>query len=107
MVSLFAETQGDSSVSSYVITPTWGRFSLSCKLNSPSENLTVGLGLPSACSVDIFGFQLDAQPAPSEYRRSTSKSGVYSNARFRDDRLESVATGVSRYAVKLAIVSPA
>ena len=105
--SLFSESQGDSSISNHAVTPAWERFSLSFKLNSSSENLTVGLGLPSGHSVDVFGFQLDAQPAPAEYRKSTSKSGVYSSARFRDDRLESVATGRFRYAVKLAIVSPA
>ena len=106
-VFLFAESLGDGSSSSHTVTPAWKRFSLSYKLNSSSENVTVGLSLSSGGSVDLFGFQLDAQPAPSEYRRSTTHNGVYSNARFRDDRLESVATGISRYAVKLAIASPA
>jgi hypothetical protein len=65
-----------------------------------------GFQLPAGALVDIFGFQVEAQPAPSTYMRSQSTTGVYPRARFDQDELTVTAQGPDNLEVRVRIVSP-
>lgn len=67
--------------------PTWQRYHLPVKMPSESASVGFGLELPAGTAVCVVGAQVDAQPAPSVYRRSTSRHGVHPNVRFAMDSL--------------------
>jgi hypothetical protein len=64
---------------------------------------TFGLELPAGGSVNVIGMQVDAQAGPSAYR-TTTVGGVYEGARFGDDTLEIVTTGLHRHACTVKVV---
>jgi hypothetical protein len=53
--------------------------------------------------VDVFGIQAEAQAGASTYKSSTT-SGVYENARFRDDELKITSSGVNRHSCTVNII---
>jgi hypothetical protein len=54
----------------------------------------------------IRGLQLEAQPAPGDYKRSSGGGAVYANSRFAESGLRVVAIGPECYAAGVRIVSP-
>ena len=106
-VTLAVASTEDTATTVHEVGSMWRRCALSSRLNGTAETLTVGISLAGGESVDAFGFQLDAQPAPSNYKRSTTRTGIHPNARFRDDILDAVTTDLSCHSVKLTIVSSA
>jgi hypothetical protein len=57
--------------------------------------------------MEVFGFQAEAQPGASPYRASgpsAHSSGVYQNARLRDDELEVTTTGVNRHSCTVHVI---
>ena len=81
--------------------PNWSRISFSGS-SSPAASILFGIELPPG-TIDIFGPQVEAQPAPSAYKKSTS-GGVYQGARFGDDTLSFTTTDVNRHSATVNIV---
>jgi hypothetical protein len=54
----------------------------------------------------IYGLQLEAQSAPSEYKRSSGDGAVYENSRFADGVLRVRAVAPGCYAAEVRIMSP-
>jgi hypothetical protein len=59
--------------------------------------------LDAASTIEGFGFQLDAQPNPSAYRRTYDRSGIYRNARFTQDELQFVANGIDDHSITVRV----
>ena len=76
----------------------WKRYSVRYDLSSPSEWVVFRVVVPAGGVVEIFGPQLEGQPAVSVYKRTLKQAGVYPNARFGQDVLGDRATGVGRHA---------
>jgi len=57
-------------------------------------------------SIEVYGPQVEAQIAPSEYKRNRGRGGWYPRARFDGDELNIEAEGPGLYACEVAIVSP-
>jgi hypothetical protein len=53
--------------------------------------------------VDVFGLQVEPQPAASGYKPTTT-GGVYEHARFHDDDLAMTATGVGLHSCTVNII---
>jgi hypothetical protein len=70
---------------------------------SGAGEVTFGLELPAGATVDVYGLQVEPQPAASGYKTSTS-GGVYEHARLRDDVLAITATGVERHSCTVNII---
>lgn len=64
---------------------------------------TFGIEAPAGAAVEVYGLQVEPQPAASGYKPSTT-GGVYQNARLRDDALVMTATGVERHACTVKII---
>lgn len=84
---------------------TWQRYHLAVKL--PSESISVGfaLELPAGSEVCVVGAQVDAQPAPSAYRRSTSRHGVHPYARFAMDSLIRRTNGQNDHSTRVLLTT--
>ncbi|MBZ5590639.1 MAG: hypothetical protein LAP39_00270 [Acidobacteriia bacterium] len=96
MVSLFRQTADAFNGRSYTLAATWNRISLSGSLSTLAPSITFGITIPAGNSVDVYGCQLEAQPAPSPYKASFSASGVYPNAHFSQDSLAVTTTAPNR-----------
>lgn len=89
----------------FPLAASWTRCSLSGALNATNQTIEFTLGLTAGASVDLFGIQAEAQPSPSAYKRSGSRNGVYSNARFDEDSLRETSDGPDQNRFDLRIVA--
>lgn len=63
-----------------------------------------GVTLAPGAGCEVFGFQVDGQPNPGPYRRSSVTGGVIQRARFVDDDLSVQATGRDEYTVRVGVM---
>jgi hypothetical protein len=82
---------------------SWNRVALSGTFASTDEVVTFGIRLAPGTTIDIFGLQVEPQVNPSAYKLSTTRSGVYSSARFSEDTLEVVTHGVNQHSTVIRI----
>ncbi|MBI3667252.1 MAG: hypothetical protein HY236_13680 [Acidobacteria bacterium] len=73
----------------------WRRYSLHTAWTTTSETVQFRVAAPGA--VDIYGAQLEAQPAASAYKKTLAVGGVHPGARFDSDTLGDRATGPGRH----------
>jgi len=104
-VTLMATSGGFTQSLDVQVGPQWKRFSLSVDLPSLTESIGFGWEQPPGSSVRAVGAQVDAQPAAAGYRRTTSRSGVYSKVRFAADTFLRVARGVNDNSAKCNLVA--
>ena len=90
---------------SYALGTDWNRIAISGKLTTTTGTLSAGIVIPAGQSVDVFGLQLEPQPAASTYKRSLSASGVYANAHFRDDAFAYTTSAPNSHACVLTIMA--
>ncbi len=88
-----------------VITPNWRRLVSSGNLGAAEVGVSVGVELEPGATVELFGFQLEPQPAASKYKATKSRSGVYRNVRFAEDTLRLTTEGPQNTATVVRIVS--
>ena len=81
----------------------WRRLKLAGTGDPAAMDIRFGLQIPAGASVELFGFQAEAQPGASPYRASGS-GGVYRNARLRDDELAVTTTDVNRHSCTLHVI---
>ena len=88
------------------LTPTWNRYFLTSVFpSSISTHCDFSLSIPSGQTIEVFGFQLDAQPYPGQYVSTLSQSGVYPQSRFGQDELVIVSTGPDQSHAATSVVS--
>ncbi|HKW96959.1 MAG TPA: hypothetical protein VJN43_04455 [Bryobacteraceae bacterium] len=105
-VSLQLQADAASESLVYLTPPYWQRIYLSTTLNTTAETFSAGIIIPPGQTVDAFGFQLEAQPGASLYKRSIGASGVIANAHFAQDEFTFITDAPNRHRCKLRIVSP-
>lgn len=79
----------------------WRRVSMPARLSGTGE--AVELGVEVAGAAEVFGFQVEAQAGASKYKRTTSRSGVFSSASFAEDALAMTADGVNNHSARVRI----
>ena len=104
-MSLFRQTTDASDSRSYMAQGTWNLVSLSGSLNTAAASITVGITVPAGQSVDVYGFQLEPQPAASSYKSSYSATGIYANAHFSQDAFNVSTTGPNRNQCTLTVTA--
>jgi len=104
-VTLALSTAGAIVTRAFALGGQWMRLSLSGNLAESTEDVTFGVQLDAGASVDLFGMQVEAQPAASAYKRTGARCGVRSNARFDDDRIRVTAQGTDVYDAVIRITS--
>jgi hypothetical protein len=85
----------------------WQRAFCSGSIQGSGDDLTCRLEIPAGAVVELRAFQLDAQPMPGEYRRTTTQNGVYPSTRFAEDRIVFTANGPDNHSTKIRLISRA
>lgn len=102
-VTLAQSTQTTRAAQTFSIGPGWGRLVFAARLNDTHDPVTFGLELSAGTQADVFGFQMEAQPGASTYKKTTSGCGVYPSARFVDDSLSTTTTDVGQHSCTVRI----
>lgn len=103
-VDLWIASAGAERRANVAVTADWRRYSVTAALDVTSESCRFGLTLPAGRSVECCGFQAEAQPFPSMYKRTTS-GAVYPATRFDTDVLPVEATSPGCYSTTLQLMS--
>lgn len=103
-VSLVRKSGAAVDTRTFALTSFWQRFSSAGRLSATGDTITVALALDAAAAVQLFGPQLEAQPAAGPYRRSLGVAGVY-KVRFEGSRLNTVAVGLDRNSGVIRLVT--
>lgn len=106
-VTLLAASGGYTHTQIAVPTTTWKRFHLSVSLPSAAHTIGFGWELPAGASVYAVGAQVDAQPAPAAYRRSSSRHGVHTKVRFAMDSLSRTSNGPNDHSTTVSLLTRA
>jgi hypothetical protein len=83
----------------------WRRLLLSANLESSEEGVHFGLGLAAGASVEVYGLQVEAQKAASEYKRTHDQGGIYPRARFASDELRVLTDGPDNHSSVIRITA--
>ena len=110
--SVWVRSAGGSSVTLAVanvtravaLGPQWQRVFVSGSPGQTTTAVSFSIQLPAGASVDLFGAQAEAQLAPSDYKQTGVRGGVYSRARFASDQLTVTAQGTDVYDSVIRIV---
>ncbi len=89
-------TTGGGKQQSVGVTAGWQRVTSSTNLQRTETGVTFHLDLPAGASIEVFGLQVEAQLGAGEYKRTFQRSGVYSKARFAEDRFSVTTSGLDR-----------
>jgi hypothetical protein len=105
-LTLVRASAAAASSSIHPLTAEWTRISSAGVLGGADGSVAFGIELPAGGAVEIFGTQVEAQVAPSEYMLARASAGVYPAARFDQDALSVVAQAPGASDVVVRIVSP-
>ena len=104
-IRLVVSTDGAFAERVYDLSPDWQRYAIFSSLLASTDALEVAIQLPAGATVELFGAQLEAQPAPSPYQRTALRTGRYPEARFAGDQLTQVSTGPGEHSTVIRILS--
>jgi hypothetical protein len=86
-VTLFVSAGTESAQQSLAVGPAWRRLAMGAQLTTQQGTATFGVTIPGGATVDVFGFQAEAQVGASSYKATGAQSGVYASASFLNDVL--------------------
>jgi hypothetical protein len=105
-VRLFARAGAQTASRTFATGEQWQRLELAALPNGTEEAVVFGAAIPEGAAVEMYGFQVEPQPASSAYKKTTAHSGVHTHTRFLDDALEVTADGVDNYSLLVRIRAP-
>ena len=92
-ITLFQSAGAASASRAFAVGETWKRLEYGAKLSTMEETAEFGVTVEPGATVELFGFQVDAQMGASRYRKTTARGGVHEEAWFLDDTLTRTAAG--------------
>ncbi len=104
-VSLAMVSGAVRQVTEHAVGPTWQRLTLTWSAGGGVDQMSFGVELPAGASVELFGFQSEAQPAASSYRKTSDTSGVFSAARFAGDEFAVLTEGPGRHGAVVRVMA--
>ncbi len=84
---------------------TWRRVAMGGRLASNENAASFGVQLPPGLRMEVFGAQVEAQPAAGCYKRTLDRGGIYTNARFDSDTLSRRADGPDQNSCIVSLLS--
>jgi len=77
--------------------PDWSRLDFASASGGGGQTVEFGIELGPGAAVDLFGAQVEAQIGASNYKKTTSRAGVYECCRFVDGGLVLSTVGPGRH----------
>jgi hypothetical protein len=105
MARMILTNADGTAVSEYAVGPSWTRYACSGAIEGEAEDITCRFETAAGAAVEVFGFQLEAQPNSSAYRVTGTQSGVYPKTRFFEDEILFVANGIDDHAAIVRLYS--
>jgi hypothetical protein len=87
--------------------PSWRRVTSAGRLEGGSEGIHFGLEVPAGGAVEVCGMQVEAQRGATAYKKTSGHGGVHAPARFAQDDLDWVTTGLDMHSTVVRIRSRA
>jgi hypothetical protein len=106
VLGVYRSTGGNEAGAACSVGSAWKRLTHAGRSQGTAESVTFGIRLSPGTSVEVHGMQVEAQLAPSAYRKTMSRSGVHAKARFDNDVLTLVSDGPEQHSCKVRIVAP-
>lgn len=106
VLGVYRSTGGNEAGAAYTVGPAWRRLAHAGRSQVTAESVAFGIRLSPGSTVEVYGMQVEAQLAPSAYRKTMSRSGVHEKARFDNDVLTLVSDGPEQHSCKVRIVAP-
>ncbi|MCL6545909.1 MAG: hypothetical protein K6T61_11830 [Bryobacteraceae bacterium] len=103
-LTLYRKSGIEEDAKEFAVGTSWERLVHSGKGGSQETTVWFGVRLGPGAAVELYGMQAEAQPAPSPYRRTRARGGVYEGARFDDDELRVAAVGPDLHSCTVRIV---
>jgi hypothetical protein len=100
----FALTR-DGSRLNISLTPSWTRYNISSTGTAGAASSTFSLVLAAGQTAQIFGPQVEAQPAASSYKQTSAAMGIYPETYFASDELQMTNTGPGLFAFEIDLIS--
>lgn len=100
-ISLVRGTESTSKA----VTSEWTRLISAGQVHSDAESMNFGIALDPGTTVQVFGFQAEAQTSASLYQQTTEIGSVYPAARFRDDTMTIRTVGPGRHSCSVNIIN--
>ncbi len=86
---------------------SWMRVAFAGSPGDEIEAVTFGVELGSSASADLFGAQVDCQPAESSYKKTFGQAGVFPKARFDQDSLTATIEGPNQFSTSVRVFATA
>lgn len=104
-IQLVVTATGQTSLTPVTSGAGWIRGIASGSLSVQQDGIGFGVQLPTGVQVDVFGAQVEAQPAAGLYKKTIDLGGVYSNTRFSSDLLFVTATAPNQNSCQIDLIS--
>lgn len=100
----FALTR-DGLRSNFALTPAWTRYSINGTGVAGASNSVFSVVVGARQTIQIFGPQVEAQPAAASYKQTNAAAGIYSETYFASDELPMTCTGPGLFAFEIDLIS--
>jgi hypothetical protein len=104
-IQLVVTATGQTTFAAVTTGATWTRVNTSGSLSVTQNGIGFGVQLPPGVQVDVFGAQVEAQPAVGLYKKNIDRGGVYANTRFSSDSLSFTATAPNQNSGQIDLIS--
>lgn len=101
--NLFLKGEQSSQEQVFSCDSVWRRVAVRSNLQEQSFGLSAGIMLSPGQAIEVFGFQLEPQPAPSAYRVTGVASGIYPSAHFAMNELVVSAEAPGVYSARVVV----
>ena len=101
--TLFVSAGTESAQQNLAVGPAWQRLVLGAQLTTQQDTTTFGITIPGGATVELFGFQAEAQVGASSYKATGTQNAVYANVSFLNDVLEMTSEAPAIYSCPVRI----
>jgi hypothetical protein len=104
-IQLVVTATGQAALTPVTTGTSWMRVTAAGSFSVQQDGVGFGVQLPAGVQVDVFGAQVEAQPAPGLYKKTIDLGGVYASTRLSSDLLAVTATAPNQHACQLGLIS--
>lgn len=105
VMQLIMAATGETALTPINTSGSWLRATASGSLSVQHDGIGFGVQVPAGVRVDVFGAQVEAQPAAGLYKKTMDRGGIYSSTRFSSDVFLASATAPNQNSCQIDLVS--